>query len=80
MPGERKSYQVFLKRRSSRYHMIPEDWQNKVRMVDGVEIIGASPRQLQIEADDAGIAEVIKRVRAHCEVEPNREASSREIL
>lgn len=48
--------------------MIPEDWQNKVRSVAGVEIMGSSPRELQVEADEASIAEVIKHVRAHCEV------------
>ena len=48
--------------------MIPEDWQNKVRGVRGVQVVGTSPRQLQIEADDAAIAEVRQRVQAHCEV------------
>lgn len=49
--------------------MLPEDWQNKVRQVPGVTVIGTSPRELQVESDDAAIAEVTMRVRAHCQIE-----------
>ncbi|MCR9141008.1 MAG: hypothetical protein NXI24_01965 [bacterium] len=69
MPAPLKSYRIFLKPRSSTHHMLPEDWQSKVRQVAGVEVIGTSPRELQVEAGEATIAEVLKRVRAHCEVE-----------
>ena len=61
-------YLAYLKPRSSSYHMIPEDWQTKISSVPGVHILGSSPRQLRFEADEESVAEVIKRVRAHCEV------------
>ncbi|MEQ9366796.1 MAG: hypothetical protein RIF32_21330 [Leptospirales bacterium] len=69
MSAPRKSYRIFLRPRSSTHHMLPEDWQNKVRQVAGLEVIGTSPRELQVAADEGVIAEVVKRVRAHCEVE-----------
>lgn len=69
MPASHKSYRIFLKSRSSSHHMQPEDWQNKVREVAGVEVIGTSPRELQVSAAEVTMAEVLKRVRAHCEIE-----------
>ncbi len=69
MSAQLKSYRIFLKPRSSSHHMLPEDWQNKVRQVPGVTVIGTSPRELQVESDEAAIAEVTMRVRAHCQIE-----------
>ncbi len=62
-------YVIFLKLRSSRHHMLPEDWQNKVRSVNGVSVLASSSRRLRISAEDTAIQEVVRRVRAHCVID-----------
>lgn len=64
-----RAYVIFLKLRSSRHHMLPEDWQNKVRSVHGVAVLASSPQRLRVSAEDSTIQEVVRRVRAHCVID-----------
>lgn len=62
-------YRIALKSRTSAHHLIPEDWQDKVRTVAGIEILATTPRLLRVQADPAAIAKVTQRVQAHCTVD-----------
>ncbi len=48
----------------------PDDWAQQLDAIDGVSVIGSTPRRAQVAADDAGIARLRKTVGSEMLIEP----------